>query len=180
MQCERLVAAIRRRAPFAEVVGGLGALAHLAADMNSPFLTTAPSDRYARSFADYLPTAAPRIPLVFYGQQHTVIAGAAGAIPGMLATRRREADLLGVLVREDMDRIGGPSAWGLLDDRSSSFGTASLLLNHAATDFANLASWIWFHAGGLVPDIPRQPDIILVWKGTPQPREAPFSPLGLR
>ncbi len=180
LQCERVVAAIRGRAPFAEVVAGLGALAHLAADMNAPFLAATPNDRYAQSFADYLPTAAPRIPLVFYGQQHAVIAGAASGIPGMLATRRREADLLGVLVREDMDRLGGPGAWRRLDDRSSSFGTASLLLNHSATDFANLASWIWLHAGGHVSDIPRQPDVILVWKGEPQPREAPFPRLGLR
>ena len=179
-QCERLVAAIRERAPFADVVGGLGALAHLAADVNAPFLTAGPADRYARSFGEYLPTATPRIPLVFYGQQHAVIAGAPGGIPTMLATRRREADLLGVIVREDMDRVGGPSAWGLLDDRSSSFGTASLSVNHAASDFANLASWVWVHAGGFVPDIPRQPEIILVWKGEPQPREAPFPRLGLR
>jgi hypothetical protein len=179
-QCERLVAAIRSRTPFADVVAGLGALAHLASEMNAPFLTAAPSDPYAHSFAAYLPTAAPRIPLVFYGQQRSVIAGPVNSIPGMLAPRRREADLLGALVREDMDRVGGPGAWGRLDDRSSTFGTASLLLNHAATDFANLASWIWLHAGGLVPNIPRQPDTILVWKGEPQPREAPFPRLGLR
>ena len=179
-QCQRLVTAIRSRKPFAEVVAGLGALAHLATDMNAPFLTAAPSDAYARSFAEYVPTAAPRIPLVFYGQQHAVIARVSDAIPDMLAARRREADLLGALVREDMDRVGGPAAWGLLDDRSSSFGTASLLLNHAATDFANLASWVWLHAGGLVPNIPRPPETILVWKGEAQPREAPFPRLGLR
>jgi len=53
-------------------------------------------------------------------------------------------------------------------------------LNHAATDFANLVSWIWLHAGGLVPDIPAQPETILIWKGEPQPREAPFTRLRLR
>jgi hypothetical protein len=180
LQCERLVAAIRGQAPFAEVVAGLGTLAHLTTDMNAPFLDAAPGDRYAESFAAYLPTAAPRIPVVFYGQQHAVIAGAAGGLPRMLGMRRHEADALGVLVREDMDRLGGPAAWGSLDDRSSSFGTASLLLNHSASDLANLASWIWLHAGGLVPDIPRQPEMILVWKGEPQPREAPFPRLGLR
>ncbi len=179
-QCERLAAAIRGRAPFSEVVAGLGTLAHLAVDMNAPFLAASPTDPYAQAFAEYVATAAPRVPLVFYGQRRAAIAGASGGLEGMLSPRRPEADLLGRLVRDDMDRLGGPRAWGLLDDRSSSFGTASLLLNHAATDLANLASWIWLHAGGLVPDIPREPDVILVWKGEPQPREAPFSRLGLR
>jgi hypothetical protein len=109
-----------------------------------------------------------------------VISGASGAIPVMVVARRHDADLLADLVREDLDRVGGPSAWGRLDDRSSSFGSASLFLNHAATDFANLASRVWLHAGGLVPPIPRQPDMILIWKGEPQPREAPFIRLGLR
>jgi hypothetical protein len=179
-QCERLAAAIRERAPFAQVVAGLGTLAHLITDLNAPFLEAQPGDPYAQSFATYLPGAAPRIPLVFYGQDHAVISGASGAIQAMMGTRRHEADVLAVLVREDLNRVGGPSAWGRLDDRSSSFGSASLFLNHAASDFANLASRVWLQAGGLVPQIPRQPDMILVWKGEPQPREAPFVRLGLR
>jgi hypothetical protein len=178
--CERLAAAIRNRAAFGEVVAGLGALAHLTVDMDAPFLSAAPADSYADAFASYVATAAPRVPLVFYGQDFAVIAGADPGIAGLVAPRRREAERLAVLVREDMDRLGGASAWGRLDDRSSTFGAASLVLNHAATDFADLASWVWLHAGGLVPEIPRQPDVILVWKGAPQPREAPFTRLGVR
>lgn len=179
-QCERLAAAIRERAPFSEVVAGLGALAHLTADLEAPFLTAGPSDRHAQSFASYLPTAAPRIPLVFYGQERLAISGSASGIPTMLASRRRDAEVLADFVREDLDRLGGPASWRRLDDRSSSFGTASLFLNHAATDLANLASWVWLHAGGQVPDIPAQPETILVWKGEPQPREAPFTRLRVR
>ncbi len=179
-QCERLVAAIRERAPFAEVVAGLGALAHLTADLEAPFLTAHPNDRHANAFGTYVPTVAARIPLVFYGQERTAISGSASWIPSMLASRRRDADTLAGYVREDLDRLGGPTFWRGLDDRSSSFGTASLFLNHAATDLANLASWIWFHAGGQVPDIPAQPDTLLVWKGEPQPREAPFTRLRVR
>ena len=179
-QCERLAAAIRERAPFAEVVAGLGALAHLCVDLNAPFLTARPLDRYAQSFATYVPTAAPRIPLVFYGQERAFVVGGANGIPALLALRRQQFQALAEYVREDLDRVGGPSAWRRLDDRSSSFGTASLLLNHAASDFANLASWVWLHAGGLVPEIPAQPDVIFVWKGEPQPREAPIRRLGLR
>jgi len=179
-QCERLAAAIRDRAPFAEVVAGLGSLAHLTADLNAPFLTARSNDRYAQAFALYVPTAAPRIPLVFYGLERPVVSGAASGIPAMLAASRRNAGDLADYVREDLDRLGGPSSWRRLDDRSSSFGTTSLFLNHSATDFANLASWIWLHAGGLVPDIPAQPETILIWKGEPQPREAPFTRLRLR
>jgi hypothetical protein len=172
VQCERLTAAIRARTPFADVVAGLGALAHLAADLNEPFGTVGGTDPYALSFAHYLPVAAPRIPLVFYGQQVAGIRGSCAALAAALVVRRREADLLGSIVREDLDRIGGPAAWPTLDDRSSTFGSASLVLNHAATDFANLASWVWYHAGGLVPELPAGKDMILVWKGEPQPREA--------
>ena len=179
-QCERLVAAIRARAPFAEVVAGLGALAHLTADVEDPFLGARPGDAYARSYASYVPAATPRIPLVFYGQESAVIAGPVDGIATLVAGRRRETDTMAGYVREDLYRLGGPASWGQLDDRSSSFGTASLFLNHAASDFANLASWVWIHAGGLVPEIPRQQDMILVWKGEPQPREAPRPTLGFR
>ena len=179
-QCERLAAALRSQAPFREVVAGLGALAHLAADIEAPFLAANAGDAYARSFASYLPTAAPRIPLVFYGQPRAIITGPVAGVGTLVAARRRDADAMGGIVREDLDRLGGPGAWPSLDDRSSSFGAASLLLNHAASDFANLASWVWFHGGGLVPDLPAQKGMILVWKGEPQPREAPSPRLGFR
>jgi hypothetical protein len=171
-QCERLSVAIRSRAPFGEVVAGFGVLAHLAVDLNSPFSTASAGDAYAQSFASYVPSAAPRIPLVFYGQEPATIRGSAINLPRTMVSRRTEVDLLEAIVREDLDRIGGPNAWRGLDDRSSTFGTASLLLNHAATDFVNLAAWVWYHAGGLVPDLPVGEDMILVWKGEPQPREA--------
>jgi len=179
-QCERLVAAIRARAPFSEVVAGFGALAHLTVDLDAPFLDAQAGDIYAESFVEYVRTVAPRVPIVFYGQQRAVVVGGAGHLPAFLATRRREATVLSGLVREDLDRVGGPSSWRRLDDRSSTFGVGSLLLNHAATDFTILASWVWFHAGGLVPDIPMQNDMILVWKGEVQPREAPLPTLGFR
>ncbi|HUK12787.1 MAG TPA: hypothetical protein VLW17_05750 [Thermoanaerobaculaceae bacterium] len=179
-QCERVAAAIRSRAPFAEVVAGLGALAHLAVDLNAPFAAAQVGDAYARSFATYVPTAAPRIPLVFYGQETKAIHGSARGLAPLLGARRSDVGVLESIVREDLDRVGGPTAWRALDDRSSTFGTASLLLNHAASDFANLASWVWFHAGGLVPALPSAKDMILVWKGEPQPRDEPMPHLRFR
>lgn len=178
-QCERIRAALRRHAPFGDTVAALGALAHLVADLDATFPAGLSSAESA-GFAAYVPSAAPRIPLVFYGQDLTLIKGPAGALARALPVRRQEQAWLRELVHEDLLRVGGPDAWRQLDDRSSSFGAASVVINHAATDFANLAAWIWYHAGGLVPVTPTADDTILVWKGEPQPREAPRTAIGVR
>ncbi len=174
-QCQRLVKALHDRAPFSDVVAGLGALAHLTVDLGAPFAAARGGDAHAAAFASYLRSATPRIPIVFYGQRTTMLAGKFSAFAPLLQVRRHQADELASLVRADLDRTGGPASWPRLDDRSTSFGAASLVLNHATTDFAVLASWVWQHAGGLVPPIPTEHDEILVWQGAPQPR--PVQPL---
>ena len=171
LQCDRLVAAIRSRQPFAEVVAGFGTLAHLALDCNSPFVRARATDAHTQAFGVYMRNAAPRIPLVFYGQQPGLVRGRAGAVAPYLASRSLDAATLGPLVREDLDRVGGPASWPRLDDRSTSFGAASLVLNHAASDFANLASWVWQNAGGLVPPVRDGQGTILIWTADPRPRE---------
>jgi hypothetical protein len=180
LQCERLAQAIRNERPFEEVVAGMGALAHLAVDHAAPFPGANASDADATAFRTYLPTALPRIPLVFYGQQRRLIAGTAAGIPAYLTVQRRAVGPLGALIREDLARVGGPQEWRLLDDRSTTFGAASLVINHAVSDFVNLASWVWSHAGGLVPTIEASKDTLLVWKGDPQPRETPRSYIRFR
>lgn len=179
-QCERLVQAIRKQRPFEEVVGGFGALAHLTLDHASPFLATGGSDPHAAAFRSFLKRALPRIPIVFYGQENGLLRSSQGGIPPFLMRKREAISPLAPLIREDMDRIGGPAYWHLLDDRSTTFGAASLTLSHATSDFVNLASWIWGQAGGLVPTIPLEDDTFLVWKGEPQPREAPGSIIRIR
>jgi hypothetical protein len=179
-QCERLVAALHNREPFSEVVAGLGVLANLSLDLGSPFVTRADADPHAGAFWSYANAAAPRIPFVFYGLERPLILGPGAAIDTFVAQRHDFAGALRPIVREDIDRVGGPALWPALDDRSSSFGAASLMLNHAATDFANLASWVWFHGGGLVPDIPLPPSTFLVWRGEPRPREISGTHLGDR
>jgi hypothetical protein len=169
-QCERVAQAIRARAPFPEVVAGLGAVAHLCLDLNQSFSGPEAGSPYASSFSSLMRSASPRIPNVFYGQDHWLVRGPSDRLSASLRQRRAEMVPLATIVREDMDRVGGPGRWAALDDRSSSFGAASLVLNHAASDFANLASWVWRAAGGLVPDIPMQGNI-LVWKGESRPRE---------
>ena len=178
--CERLAAAIRAQAPFAETVAGLGALAHMTTDLNAPFLESERSDAFARAFGQYLLSAAPRVPLVYYGEPDHLIRGPATGLRPFLRARRAAAAGLEATVREDFARIGGPGAWPRLDDRSSSFGAASVTLSHTVTDFTNLASWVWYQAGGLVPNLGVPPDTIMVWTGEPHARAKTSPRLSLR
>jgi hypothetical protein len=175
-QCERLVGAIRGRAPFSEIVAGLGALAHFTSDLDSPLDVTRTSDPDVLAFTAFTASAAARIPVVFYGQDRALIRASAAELPTVLRARRRQVAALDMLVRDDLGRSGGPAAWRTLDDRSTSFGAASLVLNHAASDFANLASWVWLNAGGLVPPLRQRDHEILVWVGDPRPRDLPGVP----
>lgn len=170
-QCERLVAAIRGRRPFAEVVSGLGALAHFVGDLATPFPPGAKSDPHGEAFAAYLGSAAPRVPLVFYGQVPQLIRGEVSGLAPLLHRRRSEAAALTPFVRGDLERVGGPGGWRRLDDRSTGFAVASLVLNHATSDYVNLASWVWHHAGGAVPPINGSGTDIFVWRGEPIPRQ---------
>ncbi len=178
-QCERIVLALRSQAPFSEVVAGLGTLAHLTLDLTAPFVDR-DADAYAQAFAAYQRSAAPRVPIVFYGQDQMQLSQPRTALEPYLVSRRRAAATLAPLVRYDLDRAGGPSHWPSLDDRSTSFGAASVAINHASSVFANLASWVWKQGGGMVPDIPQGKQAIFVWKGEPRPREAPRLHLRVR
>jgi len=179
-QCERLAAALRAQAPFADVVAGLGALAHLTADLDAPYLDRQTADPHAQAFSSYLRSAYSRIPQVFYGQDLTLTRGPTEGLAFMLRARRSDSRSLAPLISADLDRLGGPANWRALDDRSSSFGAASLTLSHAATDFANLASWVWHHGGGLVSPIVAPPETLLVWSGEPKPREKTSPRLSFR
>jgi hypothetical protein len=178
-QCERIVQALRLQAPFSEVVAGLGTLAHLALDLNAPFVSQG-GDAYAQAFSAYQRSAAPRVPIVLYGQDRMQLDQPRAALAPYLAGRRLAASSLAPLVRSDLDRVGGPARWASLDDRSTSFGAASLTINHASSVFANLASWVWRQSGGLVPEISSTQQRFLVWKGEPRPREAPRVHLRVR
>ena len=179
-QCERIVQALRSQAPFSEVVAGFGTLAHLTLDLNAPFASAHGSDPYARAFAAYQRSAAPRVQMVFYGQERALFGQPNTAVEHYLQRRRNAAAAFAPLLRYDLDRVGGPGQWKALDDRSTSFGTAAITLNHSTSVFANLASWVWRQGGGKVPDIARSGGPIMVWKGEPRPRETPRHRLGVR
>lgn len=168
--CQRLSEALRNRAPFSELIAGLGALAHLSVDLNRPF-ASASEGGYGRGFTSYMLATRGRIPWVFYGQNRRLLSSRGDGMSALLNARFRDMAPLGSIVREDMDRVGGPSGWGRLDDRSSTFGAASLVLNHAATDYVNLTSWVWQNGGGLVPTIPLADNSIAVWREGAKPRD---------
>ncbi len=172
-QCQRLATALQRQAPMAEVVAGLGALAHLCGDLAGPFAESQGGDADAVAFSAYLEGVAPRIPVVYYGQNRRLIEGPASGILAALHERRRQARGLAPIVQEDFRRLGGAHRWREADDRSSTFGAASISLNRAMSDFVNLASWAWHHGGGLVPPLDAPPGAILVWIGEPTRRERP-------
>lgn len=178
-QCERLVQALRAQAPFAEVVAGLGTLAHLSFDLNAPFVAEG-GGPYAAAFASYQRGAIPRVPIVLYRQDRVPLTQPPATLAPYLTARRQSAASLAQLVRHDLDRVGGPGRWMALDDRSTSFGVASLAINHASSVFAGLASWVWQRGGGLVPEVSTAKQPILVWKGDPRPREAPRVRLSVR
>ncbi|MFH1177169.1 MAG: hypothetical protein V1750_07155 [Acidobacteriota bacterium] len=179
-QCERLAEAVREHQSFDEVVAGLGALAHLALDLASPFAADRVATPHSQAFAAYLAAAAPRIPIVYYAPGLAAQPATPAELLPYLAGRQHTATMLASLVREDLDRVGGPTSWRRLDDRSTSFGAASLTLNHAASIYSFLAAWVWRRAGGLVPEIATVPAPTLLWKGEPKPRETPRPRLGFR
>jgi hypothetical protein len=179
-QCERIVQALRSQAAFSEVIAGFGTLAHLALDLNAPFAAAPSSDPYARAFAAYQRSSAPRVQLVYYGQERGIVDQPATALAQYLRQRRRDAARYEALVRYDLDRIGGPGRWAALDDRSTSFGAAAIALNHSTSSFANLASWVWRQGGGFVPEVSRGGGTIMIWKGELRPRETTRPRLGVR
>jgi len=144
------IAAIRRHAPFEEIVRRLGTVSHFIADANDPLAasgTDAEEDRYFADYLRYVETAEPRFPLVFYGVQFG-LEGRRDVSPLISAALRRGRELYPMIGLE-YRRIGFVSGIGRFDDRSTAFGTASLAFSHAVTDVSLALRYIWISAGGI-------------------------------
>lgn len=176
-QCDRLVQAIRSRVSFEAVTAGFGALAHLVLDYNFP---AAAGQKEAAALASFLASRLPRIPVVFYaGAENVPYQSRTDLWQWLLAEGQRLPALQQALL-EDLTRVGGPQFWDRLDDRSTTFGVASVAFNRAMSQYVTLSSWVWHHAGGLVPPFPGNGQGIIVWKGELKPRETPVSRLRVR
>jgi len=175
-QCDRLVQAIRSRSSFEAITAGFGALAHLVLDFSFPASRAAES----QALSAFLASRLPRIPVVFYAGAEELPFASREKLWGFLLAERQRLPSLEQALLEDFARVGGPSAWNSLDDRSTTFGVASVAFNRATSQFVTVSAWVWHHAGGLVPRFPGDGQRILVWKGALQPREAPVPRLGVR
>jgi len=175
-QCDRLVQAIRSRTSFEAVTAGFGVLAHLVLDYGFP-----PSgEAETQAFAAFLASRLERIPVVFYSGYEELPFASRDTLWRWLLEEGGRLPPLQRALEEDFARVGGPAAWNSLDDRSTTFGVASVAFNRATSQYATLSAWVWHHAGGLVPRFAGNGQRILVWKGALQPREAPVSRLGIR
>lgn len=177
-QCERLVQAIRKQASFEAVTAGFGALAHLVWDLNFPVEASAPAE--AKAFVAFLQSRTPRIPVVFYSGYEALPFSSREVLWQFIRSEASRVLPLRQALAEDFQRVGGSAFWNQLDDRSTTFGVASVSMNRAVSQYVALASWVWHQAGGLVVPFPGNGQRILVWKGDLKPREAPLPRLGIR
>lgn len=177
-QCERLVKAIRQQASFEAVTAGLGVLVHLVWDLNFPVDGSSPAE--AKGFVAFLQSRMPRIPVVFYSGYEAVPFFSREDLWRFILSEAARVSSLRLALAEDFQRVGGSAFWNLLDDRSTTFGVASVSMNRALSQYVALASWVWRQAGGLVVPFPGNGQRILVWKGELKPREAALPRLGIR
>ncbi len=143
------VAAIENHRPFREIVHHLGRLAVSAADANNP-LTHSRADpeesRYRSDYEAYVASAAPRFPVIFYGEGRDVRSRTAlGALVAQIESR---GSGLYPLIGREYRRIGAVDGVRLFDDKSTAFGVGSIAFSHAVSDLAAIYRYVWIEAGG--------------------------------
>jgi hypothetical protein len=146
------IAALRRPAPFDEVVQRLGVLAHYVADANNPLNAAGDDPQESRYFADYLryaQSAEPRFALVFYAGEPTVDSeeGLRRMVLRSLARGRQLYPHAGAEYR----RIAFAPGVRAFDDRSTAFGVAAVAFSHAVSDVARAFRYVWVQGGGADP-----------------------------
>ena len=128
------IAMLKANQPMSTVAEHLGILAHLIADANNPYRDA--------DYAHFFESRIAKFPVVFYGAEPQLRLGM--FVDRILARTAK----LTPLVTEEYTR--GTSA--TFDDHSTAFGVASVCYSHAVTDTANLFTYIWREAGGVVPN----------------------------
>lgn len=137
-ETHNVISMLKANEPMTAVVERLGVLAHLLSDANNPYRvkTAANGDDFERYFASRV----ARFPTVFYGAEPRL------KVPAMLDRTLTRAASLAPLLDEEYQRGSSES----FDDHSTAFGVASVCYSHAVTDTANLFTYIWREAGGVV------------------------------
>jgi len=127
-----VIAMLKANKPMSAVAERLGVLAHLVADANNPYR----DDDYTH----YFEMRIAKFPTVFYGSEPRLHLGI--FLDRMISRTARFTPL----VAEEYTRGSSAS----FDDHSTAFGVASVCYSHAVTDTANLFTYIWREAGGVV------------------------------
>ena len=139
------VAMVRKRQPMSQFVEKLGVIAHLTADLNSPFNVPQADDRLRPMKSDFESYAESRtgvIPTVFYGLTMPLDPDVF-----MDRTAARTAGYYPLLAG-DYFRGGVQHTSADFDDRSTAFGIVALTYSHAVSDVVNVYYYIWQQAGG--------------------------------
>jgi hypothetical protein len=151
-QIRRCAADLRKPVPLEDLVEEVGVLAVLVLDANDP-LAVVHDDRreaeYSNAYRHYVDSILERVRLVYYGQDHDLIAG--GAHGATVDAALARSGSLYPFVGEEFYRTGELRDWRTLDDRSVTFGVAGVSLSRALTDLVNLVSYVWQRGGGQVP-----------------------------
>jgi hypothetical protein len=143
-----LISMIESHQPFETIVERLGRLSYFVSMANNP-LNTSARDRsegsYFKDYAQYVESAAPRLPVIFYGLDADLEAGDLGTFVDRLLDRGR---LLYPSIVSEYRRIGKLPGSRYFDDRSTAFGVSSVAYSRAVSDVALVLRYVWIKAGG--------------------------------
>jgi hypothetical protein len=148
---DEAVRAIHDHKRFNEISYRMGTVVHLLAMANWPTAVSAidPEEpRYAIDFGRYAQSTERRMALVFYGfrSQQALDRGAMLRVVAEAMARGRG---FSPLVGREYRRVGFAPGAGAFDDKSTAFAIASLSLNHAVSDSAEVLRYIWLASGGI-------------------------------
>lgn len=136
-ETKKVITMLRTNEKMSVVVEQLGILAHLVGDANNPFHGANASASQHADFEHYFEARMRKFPLVYYGSEPI-----ATLVDRALS---RTANFRPLLAEEY--RRGTSETF---DDHSTAFGVASVCYSHAVSDTANLYTYIWREAGGVV------------------------------
>lgn len=148
VEAQRAIEYITSHRPFRDIVHQVGLVSYFVAAANNPLNTSATDGnegQYYKDYAEYLESAVPRLPVVFYGLDNALDAGQLGEFVNRSLERGR---LFYPMIGTEYRRIGKLPGRLYFDDRSTAFGVSSVAFSRALSDVALVLRYIWIQAGG--------------------------------
>jgi len=149
--CEELIDALDSRTPFSRTCYLLGRLSALVAEYDPPveIAGSTPDGSLWREFAQFVESEYSTFPLVINREGEGYLLK--GSLSGYLDyVARRNADRRAALRRA----LSGEEPVRWRDQRSLTYGLASLVYNDMVLDTARLWLFVWQQAGGGIGDAP--------------------------